>query len=411
MNRDTKLIFGFIILIVFLAVFIAPKSSIIQPEETTLSGEIEIGVISTTSDDLAKYEYLSGLAAGQLNKICNESGLNAYFKFTVVCGEGSAAKALECTQSFHETGVDLLVGGGWSSQLWSMKSYVETRGMLVVSPSSTNPQEPMIQDDSIFRLTPHDYMIGKIMAHVAYDYGVENMIVLERDDAWAVGVGDWFVEEYESLGGDVFERVKYPPATASEFSEYLNKVENSLEEKSIFDEDTGVFLLSFSETSAILNELVGYPSLVNVTWFCTDAVANSLEIDSVSEDILSSVKLVSPLHLPVWDEYSTSVGRDYHDRFGNDLGFYEANIYDSCMVLGLSVIEADSINTSKVMEVLPLVAGDFVGLTGPCGFDMYGDRLDFRTGLYAVGYDLGLRWMLIGWYYSPTNEIVWENSS
>ncbi len=67
----------------------------------------------------------------------------------------------------------------------------------------------MIQDDSIFRLTPHDYMIGKIMAHVAYDYGVENMIVLERDDAWAVGVGDWFVEEYESLGGDVFERVKF----------------------------------------------------------------------------------------------------------------------------------------------------------------------------------------------------------
>jgi hypothetical protein len=81
------------------------------------------------------------------------------------------------------------------------------------------------------------------------------------------------------------------------------------------------------------------------------------------------------------------------------------------MVLGLSVIEADSINTSEVMEVLPLVAGDFVGLTGPCGFDMYGDRLVFRTGLYAVGYDQGLRWMLIGWYYSPTNEIIWENSS
>ncbi len=411
MDRDTKLIIGLIILIVFLAVFIVPKQPSIEPDESTLSGEIEIGVISSTLNDVTEYEYLSGLAVEQLNKICNESGLNASFKFIVVSGEGSATKALEHTQGFHERGVDLLVGGGWSSQLWSMKSYVETHEMVVLSPSSTSPQEPLKQDDFIFRLAPHDYMIGKIMAHVAYDYGVENMIILERDDSWAVGVGDWFVEEYESLGGDVFERVKYPPATASEFSEYLNKVENSLEEKSIFDEDTGVFLLSFSETSAILNELVGYPSLVNVTWFSTDAVANSLEIDSVSEDIFSSVKLVSPLHLPLWDEYSSSVGRDYHDRFGDDLGFYEANIYDSCMVLGLSVIEADSINTSEVTEVLPLVAGDFVGLTGPCGFDMYGDRLVFRTGLYAVGYDPGLRWMLIGWYYSPTNEIIWENSS
>jgi ABC-type branched-subunit amino acid transport system substrate-binding protein len=303
MDRDTKLIIGLIILIVFLAVFIVPKQPSIEPDESTLSGEIEIGVISSTLNDVTEYEYLSGLAVEQLNKICNESGLNASFKFIVVSGEGSAAKALEYTQSFHETGVDLLVGGGWSSQLWSMKSYVETRGMLVVSPSSTNPQEPMIQDDSIFRLTPHDYMIGKIMAHVAYDYGVENMIILERDDSWAVGVGDWFVEEYESLGGDVFERVKYPPATASEFSEYLNKVENSLEEKSIFDEDMGVFLLSFSETSAILNELVGYPSLVNVTWFSTDAVANSLEIDSVSEDIFQAL---SWFHLFIF-HYGTSI--------------------------------------------------------------------------------------------------------
>lgn len=411
MNRDTGFIFGIILLILTLAIFIAPKPITIEPDEHKLSGEIEIGVISPTKDDLPKYQYLCGLAEERLNKICNESGVNTSYIFTVVSGEGLAAKALEHTQGFHERGVDLLVGGGWSSQLCVMRSYVETREMLVISPSSTNPQEPMIQDDSIFRLTSHDYVTGKIMAHVAYDYGVENMVVLERDDAWAVGIGDLFVDEYEALGGVVLDRVKYPPAQSSDFQEHLDKVENSFGSKST-RESMGVFLLSFSETSVILHELEEYPGLANVPWFSTDAVANQLDVDSVPEKISTDIKLISPHHLPVWSNYSSPIAREYHILFDDNLGFYEANIYDSCMVLGLSVLETGSMNASNVKEVLPKVAGDFSGLTGSCGLDKYGDRLDFRTGLYAFGYlETSFRWIYVGEYHSPTNEIIWENTN
>lgn len=372
-----------------------------------LTGETNIGVISPTNDDLDEYVWLSGLAEEQLNQICKESGMNTSFTFTVVSGEGSAAKALEYTQEFHETGIDLLIGGGWSSQLWVMRSYVNTRGVIVVSPSSTNPQEPMIQNDNIYRLTPHDYTYGKIMAHVAYDYGVEEMVILERDDLWAVGVGDWFKDQYEELGGKVIGRVKYPSATASEFSKYLDEVESLMDTQTT---DTGIFLLSFNETSAILGELNAYPNLVNVTWFSTDKIANSINPNTIPESIASSIKLISPLPIPVWNEYSSSLARDYHDRFEGDLGFYEANIYDSCMILGLSVIQADSKNPSNVEKILPDVAEDYIGLTGSCGLDIYGDRIGFRTGLYAFGYlESNFRWLYIGEYLSPSNEIIWEN--
>jgi len=65
---------------------------------------------------------------------------------------------------------------------------------------------------------------------------------------------------------------------------------------------------------------------------------------------------------------------------------------------------------SYVEDVLPEVAGYYVDLSGPCGLEEYRDRLDFRTGLYSIGYDPSLRWMVIGYYYSLTNDIIWEDT-
>jgi hypothetical protein len=50
MDRDTLLIFGLVLLTVILAVFIAPKPITIEPNDSTLQGEIEIGVIAPTTD-------------------------------------------------------------------------------------------------------------------------------------------------------------------------------------------------------------------------------------------------------------------------------------------------------------------------------------------------------------------------
>jgi ABC-type branched-subunit amino acid transport system substrate-binding protein len=263
----------------------------------------------------------------------------------------------------------------------------------------------MIQDDSIFRLAPHDFVIGKIMAHVVFDYGIESIVILERDDTWASGVGDWFVEEYESLGAHIIDRVEYPAST-TKFSNYLNKIEYDLV-KSNF-EKPGIFLLSSIETSTILNELVNHQSLVDVTWFGSEKMINSIKLDSVPEDILSNVKLISPQYLPAWDTNSLSIAQSYQNRFGEDPSFYDANIYDSCMVLGLSVIEIRSANAGSVAQVLPNIANNYTGLTGSCGLDEYGDRKNFRTGIFTIGYGANLKWLYIGYLESPDNKVIWE---
>ena len=159
------------------------------------------------------------------------------------------------------------------------------------------------------------------------------------------------------------------------------------------------------EIIEILNESLFYPNLSNVTWLNIDAYRYpSMEIwlESIQ------VKILSPHPVLVQNEKVKLIGDEFKAKFGKELVFNEACVYDSCMVIGFSVIEADSINSSIVKEVLPSVAEDFSGITGKCSLDKNGDRLDFQMGLFTLDYEPVFEWLLIGRYYSTNDTIVWK---
>jgi ABC-type branched-subunit amino acid transport system substrate-binding protein len=68
------------------------------------------------------------------------------------------------------------------------------------------------------------------------------------------------------------------------------------------------------------------------------------------------------------------------------------------MLLGLSVIELDTTNSSYIRSELPKVAESYAGLTGPIGFDENGDRNIFRMGLFAYGFKENREWDLIRYH-------------
>jgi hypothetical protein len=94
-DRDSKIIFLFTLVLVFFIVFILPKPI----PQRTLSGVIEIGVISPTDETFQEYDYLTKLAEDELNTICNESGLGISFNFNVSSGENSPARVYELLNS------------------------------------------------------------------------------------------------------------------------------------------------------------------------------------------------------------------------------------------------------------------------------------------------------------------------
>ena len=400
--KSNRVIAGAVLLTVLIlgAYTFYPRES--TEENQDLSGVVQIGVISPTDEDLPKYTYMAGLAESDLNSLCAESGQNISFIFQIFSANRMGSTALEITQSLHGAGVDLVVGGGWSSQLCVMRSYVNYNEILVISPSSTNPQEFSLQNDYIFRLCTHDFMIGEIMAEVSESLGLDSVLIIERGDAWAEGVGNWFERDY---GGELVGQIRYLAET-SEFDDILDEAECRLSEIDASDSSVGVFLIAFSESKELLAGLSSYPLLSNVTWLGTEPMIETL-VPTGIDHVIQNIRLISPMITPVPSERVDEIALDYQAEVGDVLDFYDASIYDSCMVLGLSVIEADSTNGSVVRDVLPDVAEGYVGLTGPCGLDVNGDRRVFQMGLYELSTDPAQRWRLIGHFNSLDKTVSW----
>ena len=391
-----------LIALLFLSVyFLYPREPEVVEENKSLSGVVQIGVISPTDADLPRYVYMAELAEADLNSLCAESGVNITFRFQLSSANGMVANALENTQAFHSMGVDLIVGGGWSSQLCVMRSYVNDNEILVISPSSTNSQEHSLRNDYIFRLCPHDFMTGEIIAEVCESLGLERVLIIERGDIWAEGVGNWFTREFS---GDVIGRVRYP-AEITSFDEVLAEADGHLSDEAS-GLKIGVFLIAFKETNAIIAELIHYPALSNVTWLGAEPIVITLNQTGL-ESIIENIRLISPLITPYPSDRLNPISEDYQAEIDDVLDFYDASIYDSCMVLGLSVLEADSINASVVLEVLHDVAEDYTGLTGPCGLDVNGDRRIFLMGLHELCIEPFQGWSLVGYYNSTSNTVSW----
>lgn len=391
-----------LIMILFLSAYVFyPREEPIE-ENLALSGVVQIGVISPTDADLPKYVYMAELAETDINSYCVESGYNISFKFLTFSANGMAASALEVTQSLHNAGIDLVVGGGWSSQLCVMRSYVNDNEILVISPSSTNPQEFSLQNDYIYRLCTHDFMIGRIMVEVSESLGLDKVLIIERGDSWAEGVGNWFSREYS---GEMIGRVRYA-SEISTFNEVLDEAENLLSDE-VSGSEIGVFLIAFKESNDILAELIHYPKLSNVTWIGAKPFVITFNPTGL-ESITEKIRLISPLIMPVPSDRLDTITEDYQAEVDDVLDFYDASIYDSCMVLGHSVIAAESIDACMVREILPGVAEEYVGLTGPCGLDVNGDRRVFQMGLHELCVKPFLSWKLVGYYDSTNGLVSWE---
>lgn len=375
-------------------------------------GVFRIGVMSPTKDTDEKWKFLAEIALEEINTFCNESGIDRSFEFVYSCADSRAQKAIDLTKEYHENGIDLVLGYGWSSFICSgARGYADENGMILLSPSSTSPLFEMV--DNVFRLCPHDGHQYKPIVRTLQSLDVTDVVVLSQGFSWADCILEGFQPAFEIEGGKTHCVVEYPPDyNGTQFREILEKTETELTKIFEVYGSDGVAVLHVGfEAADILTQAENFTKLTIVPWFGTDATAMSDTILRKAGGQASQVHLISPYTAVTETETYERVNARWQAAFHEPLGFYDANIYDGCWVLALSALEVDSDNGTAVREVIHEVAGNYTGASGRCLMNQYGDRMAVDYALWRYfEVDGDYRNLRCGTYDYNSDEIEWDEN-
>jgi branched-chain amino acid transport system substrate-binding protein len=379
------------------------------PVEPTV---VRIGVVSP-STSLLNVTALMGFAEEDINSYCKSKGQDTTFRFEISNAGGSSVAHLDRVKEFKAEGINIVIGGAWSSQASASLSYVNENNMLLLSPGSTSPALA-IPDDNLFRLCPDDAVQGRVISKALWSWGVKAIVVIQRGDVWADGIYDALSQNFSRMGGVIVERARYDPMDI-DFGECLKLAEEGAQEAiNLYGVDhVAVEVLGYHEIADLVTMAKDYPTIYGLYWFGSDGTALNIALSFNTPKEADHLKMFSPLAAPVESQGIETLRDRYLSSSGKTLDtyqaeFYAANWYDTAWICAKAVLEAGTTDTDKVKEVLPRVADDNY-TTGPCRLNPAGDR---ETANYVIwGYGLvngRCEDVRYGLYDGLKGEVIWD---
>ncbi|MCW4011714.1 MAG: hypothetical protein NWF07_01850 [Candidatus Bathyarchaeota archaeon] len=414
-NKD-NLPFIVVILLVAFIVFSRPVEE--QAEDLSELGTVKIAVIDKYNSRFFPetkefYNFIADMAERDVKQYLNETGTTLDIDVIFYPVEG-VHETLETVMKCKNEGIDLIVGMPDNLALDQSLSYMLNTNMTFMCIGATQPFGFNI-DDSCFRLIPtYAHKTGPL-AQTMTDIGIRKVIVIGDSFERVV---DQFQEKILDMGGEIVdeyeyrveygETVDYEPVIESiniNLTEIAETVKNYT--KTHPSEEIAI-LHCGGALPEIMSLTQDYPELLNVTWFSyggTDYYKESLE--SLNGPI-SDVKMLSLVEQLADSQLAESINDEFRDEFGRDMTIVEANIYDGIWILVLSVIEEASAETVDLKERIPMVAAEYVGLTGRCELDEFGDRQSFDYTIWGYADILEeTKYTQYGSYDYETEEINW----
>jgi PKD repeat protein/ABC-type branched-subunit amino acid transport system substrate-binding protein len=372
---------------------------------------VDIGVIAPTAIGLEEYATIIDLANKDITDYMAQKGLDYTFIYSIEDAQGSAAVHLEHVQKFKSMGVNLLIGGGWSSQASASLSYINQNSMLLISPSSTYP-ELAIPGDNLFRLCPDDRGQGPVIAKMLSSWGIKAIIVIQRGDAWADGIYNILANDFPAMGGVIAERLRYA-GDETEFNIYLAKAEEVAKELVVEygAEHVGIEIIAFDESVTIVTQARNYPTIYNLMWFGSDGTSLNQQLINNTPEESDHLKIFSPIAAPPDSDKYWILYKRYYVMRNEPLTFYRAALYDACWVYALSIIEANSDDAMKVKTVLPSVASNYIGASGQCTLNEAGDRSMTNYDIWGYGIeDSSGKFIKYGYYDGGSQSVIWDTT-
>jgi len=373
---------------------------------------VQLGYIAqqTTSLETA-VPHIQEIMEPDYNDYAEKLGLDVSFEFLIDDATGQAAVHLEKVQGFKSMGVNVFIGGGWSSQAQAALSYCNDNDMLMWSASSTSPLLA-IPDDNLYRMCPDDTIQAPAIAEMLWSHGVKAVIVIQRGDAWADGIYNYLEPAFTEKGGVILEKIRYA-GEVTEFSNYLQTAEDvvlqAVEEYG--PERVAVELIAFSESVVIVTQAQDYPAIYNLTWFGSDGTCMVQQHCDDAPEQSVHLRLYSTYAAPAESEKFNNLYERYYQLVSQPYGYYSACTYDIGWVLVESILNCQSTDATVLIPLQHQTAYNNFGASGWNRLNEAGDRYGSNYQIWSYRYEGDVcKPYVAGLYDGITGEITWYTS-
>jgi len=380
-------------------------------EVMPLSGEtVQIGYIASSTAGLETAQpHIEQMMVPDYNEYTAKLGYDVEFDYLIDDATGQDAVHLEKVQGFKSIGVNIFIGGGWSSQAASALGYCNDNDMLMWSASSTSPTL-MIADDNLLRMCPTDLVQAPAIARMLESHGIKALVIIQRGDAWADGIYNILAPEWEANGGVILEKIRYA-AEVQEFSSYLQQAETVITNAiaTYGAEHVGIDIISFQEATTMLQQAEDYPNVYSTVWFGSDGTALTPQIEDDAPEQAAHVKLYSTLAAPAESEKYMNLAERYDALLSMPYGYYTACTYDIGWVLLETILESQSTDALVNLELQAPTCFNSFGASGWNRLNEDGDRYAANYQIWAYRLDdagAGEEFVA-GLYDMVTDSVTW----
>jgi len=377
--------------------------------------EIQWGVTSSSTEGLeTTIPLVEEIIQEDLNEYTELLGLDLSVDLLVEDNQGTAAIALEKTQTFKAMGINVVQGHGWSSQCNAALSYVNENDMILVSASSTSPLLA-IADDMLFRTCPTDFVQGPAIAAMWSTWGVEAVLTMHRADAWGDGIWNVLEPLWDDFGLVDLGRIRYA-GEVTEFSSYLDQANDIITEAAAEYgiDKVGMQFFVFAEGRTIQTQAADYPNLIDIIWMSTESAGRSqLMLNEAGEWATQTRHFSSLMGVDEANFKFLSLEDRYEAETSYLPSFYTGTSYDSNWMILKAILETGGLEAEPMADTMIDLSYEHHGVTGWVSLDRNGDRQPQIFDIWGFyesddGEYLFRKW---GKYDGQAVDVTWDDAA
>ncbi len=176
------------------------------------------------------------------------------------------SRTAQQARALEALGSNAIVGPAYSGGVGSIAA-LSSGNIIAVSYGSGSP-EFSTPDDNIFRVLPDNVATSKVYAEIMAQDGIENLIIVHRDDAWGrITSASMYDIVAERTDITRIDGVAYAPGT-TDYSTVTDRLAGALGAAGAGDApSTAVVLLAFGEENDIIRSAASDPRLQESRWY------------------------------------------------------------------------------------------------------------------------------------------------